>query len=103
MRLFNTIIIVFASGILGFLSMVFFLGSQEQHQALVNELPSSFLIRFGSFSVVGILVIVILVLINWIISGLLQNHSVKLSKLFFTGSLSVIMACLIGCILFFIH
>jgi len=97
------IIIAFVSGILGLLSMLLFLGSQEQHHALVNELPSSFLIRFSLFSVVGIVAIASLVIINWIISGVVRDYSIKLDRLFLKGSLSVIGACLIGCLLFFLR
>lgn len=91
------------SGISGFLSMVFYLGSIENKEELVRQLPISYCYRFGAFSLLGIIGISLLVLINYLINRITKNENKKinLKELTKIGILTTVICCLIGTYVFF--
>ena len=81
-KILNAIIIIVLSFVLAFLCLALYLGTKEQHQELISELPKSFLVRFGSFWLVGLFSIGLLTLINWGSNKIfIVSHSVKIEIL----------------------
>lgn len=91
------------SGISGFLSMAFYLGSIETKEELLRQLPLSYFYRFGAFSLSGIIGISLLVLINYLINKITKNENKKtnLKELTKVGILTTVVFCLIGTYVFF--
>ena len=103
MGLLNKIIIIFISLLSGFIS-VFFIGTKEAFQALYNDLPKSFFIRFSISLTCGLVMLLLLTFINWTLNkNLLKNYPVNLNKLVAFGLIAISLTCLTGCLLFFFH
>ena len=103
MRIVNIIATILISGISGFLSLAFYLGSIENKEELIKQLPLSYFYRFGSFSLLGIIGISILVLLNFLINKTIKNENRKtnLKALAKFGILTTVVFCLIGTYIFF--
>ena len=65
-KIFNSIVLLIIAGVVGFLSFAFYLGSQDDHQQLLTELPVSFIFRFLFFSAVGMIGVGVLLIINFV-------------------------------------
>ena len=103
-KILNAIIIIVLSFVLAFLCLALYLGTKEQHQELISELPKSFLVRFGSFWLVGLFSIGLLTLINWGSNKIFNTkRPINLKKLFLLGMVSITLACVLGCVLFFYY
>ncbi|MCF6140408.1 hypothetical protein L1S34_03845 [Flavobacterium sp. K77] len=103
MKVLNIIAILLISGISGFLSMAFYLGSIENKEELVRQLPISYCYRFGAFSLLGIIGISLLVLINFLINKIIKNENKKtnLKELTKIGLLTTVIFCLIATYVFY--
>jgi hypothetical protein len=102
LRIVNTFFIFIITVITGFLS-IFSLGSYEQKMQLINELPFSFIYRFLSVSIIGLIGVIILLIINFLVDKLiLKDVNVStLRELAVKASVPVILAALFGVFVFF--
>lgn len=103
MKIVNIIATILISGISGFLSLAFYLGSIENKEELVKQLPLSYFYRFSAFCLLGIIGISILVLFNFLINKTIKNENRKtdLKALAKCGILTTVVFCLIGTYIFF--
>ena len=99
---FNWIFIIIWAGVLGFLSLGFFLGTIEGKQKLMEEPISTFLGRFAISGLAGIVGIGILVLINYFLNKtvLSTTKRISLKGLALKGMIVVLVACSIGALPF---
>ena len=83
--------------------MTFYLGSIENKEELVRQLPISYFYRFGAFSLLGIIGVSFLVLINFLINRITkkEDKNTNLKELTKIGILTTIIFCLIGTYVFF--
>ena len=102
MRIVNTFFIFIITVITGFLS-IFYLGSYEQKMQLINELPFSFIYRFLSVSIIGLIGVIILLIINFLVDKIiLKDVNVStLRELAVKASVPVILVALFGVFVFF--
>lgn len=103
MKILNIIATIIISGISGFLSMAFYLGSIENKEELLKQLPLSYFYRFSAFSFLGILGMSLLVFLNFLINKTIKNENKKtnLKELTKFGILITVIFCLIGTCVFF--
>jgi len=102
-KIFNGFILLLIYGLIGFLSYAFYVGTEESHQKLVNEMPWSFVLRFSVSVFMGICLIVLLVLINYLVNSTILKHQGKtnLKKLAINGILIMTVIAFIGTAYFF--
>ncbi|MEO8236734.1 MAG: hypothetical protein ABI576_01400 [Flavobacterium sp.] len=102
MRIVNTFFIFVITVITGFLS-IFYLGTYERKMQLINELPFSFIYRFLSVSVIGLIGVIILLLINFLVDKLILKdvNISKLRELAVKALVPVILVALFGVLVFF--
>jgi hypothetical protein len=103
LKILNVIATILISGISGFLSMAFYLGSSENKGELLKQLPLSYFYRFGAFSFFGIIGISLLVFVNFLINKAIktENKKTNLKELTKLGILTTVVFCLIGTYVFF--
>jgi hypothetical protein len=103
LEVLNSVVILMIAAGVGFLSFAFYIGSQEQHEQLMRELPLSFIFRFLSFLAVGILAIIPLVIMNFVLNRTILKGAGKISlkRLVRNGVVLVLFTCLVGNIIFF--
>jgi len=104
MKTLNIISTLFISVITGLLSMIFYIGSLESKQKLIQQLPFSFLMRFCAFTILGFILIGVLILFNLGINKLKKNEREKINlyQLAKFGFITTIIFCFIGTFIFFI-
>ena len=86
----------------GFLVSIFFLGTQDDHQKMIAELPEIFFTRFGVAAGAGLILIGMLILINLILNMTILNpNSINIKRLVIIGSSAIMTSSLIGCLIFF--
>jgi len=103
LKVLNYVVILIIAAVVGCLSFAFYIGSQEQHEQLIGELPLSFVFRFLFFSTVGMLGIAFLVSINFVMNRIVLKSARKISLqcLVRNGIVWILLACLVGNIVFF--
>lgn len=102
-KTFNSIVLLIIAGVVGFLSFAFYLGSQDDHQQLLMDLPLSFIFRLLFFSAVGMIGVGILLIINFVFNKTVLEGAtaISLTRLARNGVFWVLLAVLIGNIIFF--
>lgn len=103
MRILNPIFILIISGLTGFLSMALWLGTVEDKAKLEENFIIAFISRFGAFSLLGFLGILVLISLNYILNSVTSDNTKKtnLKKLTILGCIATISTSLLGTILFF--
>jgi hypothetical protein len=102
--IFNRVLVLLIAALVCFLSITFFIGTEDDKIGLIRELPLSFIFRFCFFTAVGILAVGILVLTNYMLNKFIVKGGggeVNLKHLARNGVLWMVLASLIGCIIFF--
>ncbi|MEP7095197.1 MAG: hypothetical protein ABI793_14140 [Flavobacterium sp.] len=76
---------------------------EETEMQLINELPFSFIYRFLSVSVIGLIGVIILLLINFLVDKLILKdvNISKLRELAVKALVPVILVALFGVLVFF--
>lgn len=102
MKIFNNIYLIILAAFILFVSSMLWLGSYEEAQKFKQSIFASYIIRFLSFSILGLFEILFLILINWIRNIFVSDGKMSLQKLFDQGLIYVLISSLIGVLLFFV-
>jgi len=103
MRAINTILTISICCFLAFFSMFFFLGSTEDKIFLKNQLPLSYFYRSLAFSILGLLILSILILLNFAINKSKTINKIDLKFLLRRGGLAIIVTSFLSSIFFFLN
>lgn len=103
MKFFNNLYLIVLAIFMVFISSMLWIGSYEEAQKLKQNIFASYIIRFLSFSIVGLFGILFLILINWIRNVMVSfNRKINLKRLFLQGLLCVLISSSVGVLLFFV-
>ena len=103
-KIINYLLLVLISVYVGFLSYAFFLGYKEQHDNLVAQLPWSFFGRIAPFLLLGLILLAVIALIDWILNiTLLRSNPVNLKRIIIAGLILITISCVTGSLFFFYY
>ena len=103
-KVINIAIITVLIAFVGFVSTLFFIGSQEMYERQLETLPSSFARRALGGSFIGLVGSAILVLVNYIVFKVSKSKTpISLKKLFWLTFFLTTSASIVGTIIFFSH
>lgn len=103
MKFFNNLYLIVLAIFMVFISSMLWIGSYEEAQKLKQSIFTSYIIRFLSFSILGLFGILFLILINGIRNVMVSfNGKINLKRLFLQGLLYVLISSSVGVLLFFV-
>lgn len=104
MKVLNTVLILLSSTFAGLLSMALYIGSDEDYNKLIQDLPVSFIERMGASLLVGLLGILFIIFINYLVNltRLTETNKINLKLLAKNGIIITLIMTFLGTTLFFI-